>query len=216
MADEILIRPSIRYILDVGVERTGVFLRTLGKKIRRTRKEGELESTDKTKVPKKILDVGCGMKKTPGALGIDQVKLEGVDIVHDLNVFPWADLEDETFDEIIMDDVLEHLDDVIAVIRECYRLLKLDGKLFIRVVYWNHVFAFSDPTHKHFFSEIVFKFFTGEWRPYYMDFRFRDLNIEYIFDRNAMRKFGKSKKRLLKKAYFYCNVIRGLNITLTK
>ncbi|MFX1443667.1 MAG: methyltransferase domain-containing protein [Promethearchaeota archaeon] len=173
------------------------------------------ESAD-IKLNKKILDVGCGQDKVPGAIGIDIADLPGVDIVQDLNVFPWGDFEDETFDEIYMNDILEHLDDPIKVMRECHRLLKSGGKLHVRVVYWNHKYSFSDPTHKHAFSEISFTFFTGERRSYYMDFKFKDLKINYSFDPLAIKKFGKNKKKLLEKANFYCNVINGMNIILTK
>ena len=165
---------------------------------------------------KKVLDVGCGNRKVPGAIGIDIADIPGVDIVQDLNKLPWGDFKDETFDIIFMNDILEHLDDSIKVMKECHRLLKPNGKLYIRIVYWNHKYSFSDPTHKHAFSEITFKFFVGEMRPYYMDFQFSDLNIEYIFDPRAIKKFGKNRKKLLKKAYFNCNIIQGMNVTLTK
>lgn len=58
-----------------------------------------------------------------------------------------------------MNDILEHLDDMMAVVGECYILLKLGGQLKIRITYWNHKNAYSDPTHKHFITEGTFKFF---------------------------------------------------------
>ena len=74
----------------------------------------------------KVLDVGCGDRKTEDALGIDIVGLPGVDIVHDLNVFPWP-LESGSFDKVLMLNILEHLDDTIKVMREVYRILKPGG-----------------------------------------------------------------------------------------
>jgi len=165
---------------------------------------------------KKVLDVGCGNRKVPGAIGIDIANIPGVDIVQDLNELPWGDFNNETFDIIFMNDILEHLNDPIEVLKESHRLLKPNGKLHIRIVYWNHKYSYSDPTHKHAFSEITFKFFVGEMRPYYMDYQFSDLKIEYIFDPRAIKKFGKNRKKLLKKAYFNCNIIQGMNVTLTK
>ena len=55
------------------------------------------------------LDVGCGGNKHgPDWLGIDKRALEGVDIVHDLEVFPWP-LEDETVIRAIASHVVEHI-----------------------------------------------------------------------------------------------------------
>ena len=36
----------------------------------------------------KILDLGCGEKKVNGAIGLDNLQLPGVDVVHELLNFP--------------------------------------------------------------------------------------------------------------------------------
>jgi len=53
-----------------------------------------------------------------------------------------------------MKHVLEHLDDVVKVIEECYRILKPKGILDIYVPYYKSKKAFRDPTHKHFLLRI--------------------------------------------------------------
>ena len=165
----------------------------------------------------KILDLGCGNCKTKGAYGIDITPLEGVNMVYDLNKIPYP-FKDNWVDVIIMNDILEHLDNPIDVIRECYRLLKKGGKLEIRVLYWNHIYNYSDPQHKHVFAPIYFEFFTKDsHRLYYFDFHFDSLKIKYTFDVNAMKKYGPfNRKRLMEKAYFHCNIIDGMHITLVK
>src|SRR5918999_1597382 len=65
----------------------------------------------------RILDVGCGSKKYPGAFGIDLSPQTDADVVHDLNRFPWP-LEDSRFDEILLQDVLEHLREPYGVFAE--------------------------------------------------------------------------------------------------
>ena len=49
---------------------------------------------------KRILDVGCGQNKYPGAVGIDSNPRTQADVIHDLGItpYPFADTE---FDEII-------------------------------------------------------------------------------------------------------------------
>jgi len=162
----------------------------------------------------KILDVGCGTAKVKGSIGIDKVDLPGVDVVHNLNEFPWP-FKDENFDEIYMNDIIEHLDDTIKVMEECHRLLKLGGKLHIRVVYWNHRYSFSDPTHVKFFSEITWQFFTGERRSYYTKALFKMEKFEYIYDAKAKKLF-RSKKLMNFLSYFLCNIKDGMVVTLVK
>lgn len=163
---------------------------------------------------KAILDVGCGSDKTAGAIGIDKIQLPGVDIVHDLDLIPWP-LAKESFDEIYMLDVIEHMQDVVAVINECYRLLKKDGKLFIKVVYWNHKYAWSDSTHIRAFSERSFLPFAGQERAYYSSNHFSDIKISYIFD-SAIPNILRKKKILVFLSKYLCNIVQGINVTFIK
>ena len=36
-----------------------------------------------------ILDLGCGSKKRPGAIGVDINAASGADVIHDLDVLPY-------------------------------------------------------------------------------------------------------------------------------
>lgn len=106
----------------------------------------------------KILDVGCGPNKILGAMGIDKFQYEGVDIVADLNVFPWP-LSDIEFDEIHFNSCLEHLVDIPAVMEEVYRISKPNAKVYISAPHFTSADCFVDVTHKHFFSVFSFDYF---------------------------------------------------------
>lgn len=54
------------------------------------------------------LDVGCGANKQPGFVGIDYRALPGVDIVHNLEQFPWP-LPDKCASLASASHVLEHI-----------------------------------------------------------------------------------------------------------
>ena len=101
----------------------------------------------------KILDLGCGENKVPGAVGLDNVDINGVDILHDLLRFPYP-LNDNSFDIIYLRNVIEHfnLDKINKIMYECYRILKKDGQLFINVPHIFSIAAFTDPTHKQYFT----------------------------------------------------------------
>jgi SAM-dependent methyltransferase len=114
-----------------------------------------------------------------------------------------------------MNDIIEHLDDILKVMEEIHRLLKIGGKVYIRVVYWNHRYAFSDPTHKKFFTETTFDFFTGKKRVYYTTARFKLKKMEYIYDSKAKRIF-RFKRIMDFLSYFLCNVRQGMKVELIK
>jgi len=54
------------------------------------------------------LDVGCGASKNEGFVGMDVRPLPGVDVVHNLEKFPWP-FEDDTFSLVHASHVLEHI-----------------------------------------------------------------------------------------------------------
>lgn len=60
------------------------------------------------KSKKQWLDIGCGASKTEGFIGMDVRPLPGVDIVHNLEKYPWP-FDDETFDLVHASHVLEHI-----------------------------------------------------------------------------------------------------------
>lgn len=105
-----------------------------------------------------VLDLGCGKRKRPGSTGIDMNARSSADIFHDLNVFPYP-LADSSFDEIYLDNVLEHLDNVIAVMEEVHRIVVPDGMVHVIVPYFRSRWAFMDPTHRHFFTVDSFSYF---------------------------------------------------------
>ena len=107
---------------------------------------------------KKILDLGCGNQKKPGAIGIDINPDTNVDVIHDLNKFPYP-FEDSTFDEIYADNVIEHLDNVVKVMEEINRISKPEGLIIIKVPYFRSRYASIDPTHKHHFTLESFTYF---------------------------------------------------------
>lgn len=106
----------------------------------------------------KLLDLGCGKKKRPNAVGVDYSDRHNADIIHDLNVFPYP-LENEEFDEVYLDNVLEHLDNPMRVMEEVHRVCKTNGTVKVIVPYFRSIWAYIDPTHKNFFTVDSFAYF---------------------------------------------------------
>lgn len=99
----------------------------------------------------KVLHIGSGSRVLQGAQTVDILPLSGVDLVHDLDVFPWP-YEDASFDLVYAHNVFEHLEDLVGAMNEVWRILKPQGRLVVTVPYFRSVDAFADPTHEHFFT----------------------------------------------------------------
>ncbi len=130
------------------------------------------------------IDLGCGASKKPGFTGVDILKLDGVDIVHNLTIFPYP-FEDNSVDEIWMDNVLEHLPNPMRVVEELWRISKNATKITIAVPYFRSHYAYIDPTHVNFFGVNWFNYFDS--RHVFqtkMQYSHARLNVDkFVFDR---------------------------------
>ena len=147
-----------------------------------------LSKITKFKKQGKMLDVGCG----PGFF-LDEAKRQGWEVqgndlsawskkyCHEnfgIDVFQGllteARFPDRSFDAIVMNDVIEHLEDPKAVLNEIRRLLKSDGVIYISTPdinsflsrflggrWWGinkyHLFYFSRKTLERLFADVGFK-----------------------------------------------------------
>jgi SAM-dependent methyltransferase len=75
----------------------------------------------------------------------------------DANVDGLKMYEDDCIDGIFAFHFLEHLDDPIAMLRECQRVLKVGAPLTIVVPYYSAQIFAHDLTHKHAFCEDTWK-----------------------------------------------------------
>lgn len=92
------------------------------------------------------LNLGCGRTLKKGYVNVDIVKEKGVDIVHNLNKFPYP-FEDNSVDEIFAQDILEHVEDAKGFIEECWRICKPNASIYVRTVHWSGSVAWTDITH---------------------------------------------------------------------
>ena len=111
------------------------------------------------------INLGAGSDPTAGWINVDMIKLEGIDVVHNLIHFPYP-FEDNSAHEIKAIDVLEHLPPyigedhgVIKFIEECHRILKPGGTLFLQTPGWKAEFLWIDPTHVRGFDIQSMDFF---------------------------------------------------------
>ena len=110
---------------------------------------------------KVILNLGCGRNYIPGAVNVDLRSDVRADVIHDLNQIPWP-FADNCFELVLAFHLIEHMDDVVAVMREIHRVARRGAIVRIRVPHFSSPDAFTDPTHLHQFGYFSFHFFSGE------------------------------------------------------
>ena len=106
------------------------------------------------------LNLGAGNIIMEGYINHDLIKhRKEIDIAFDLNEKEWRRIfnypsfqfemtSENYYEEIRAWDVLEHLDDIINFMDNCWRLLKVDGILDMKVCGWQNPNAHVDITHK--------------------------------------------------------------------
>ena len=104
----------------------------------------------------KKINLGCGSTPKEGYINVDIIDFNWVDIVHDLNEFPYP-FEDDSIDEINMDSIFEHLKDPIKVVEELWRICKDRSKIHIKTSHYASQNAWDDMDHKKTFGAMSFK-----------------------------------------------------------
>jgi SAM-dependent methyltransferase len=126
----------------------------------------------------KTLDVGCGIRKQPGAIGIDRNPASRADVLCDLDHFPYP-FRDDSFDGLTAIHVIEHLDDVIRAMEEFHRLVRAGGAVRIETPHYTDFSSFCDPTHRHHLNSFSLRYFGEDHAGfgYYSRARFREVAV---------------------------------------
>lgn len=143
------------------------------------------------------LDIGCGRHKDIGWVGIDIQPLEGVDIVHDLNMHPWP-VESNSVEQAKAWHIVEHIPPVcvtekgtrrpfIEFMNECWRVLRPGARLDIETPHGASNGFLHDPTHCNPVDELTFEHFDPDQRRYltYQPRPWRIVSLTWTRDGNV-------------------------------
>ena len=156
----------------------------------------------------KKLNLGCGKKIKPGFMNVDIQKSPGIDKSFNFDKFPYP-FKNNTFDYVLIDNVLEHLENPERVLLELHRICKNGAVIRIIVPYWNSKPAFN-LEHKHFFHERSLELLLG---------------VEHSYKDVKVKKFEIKEMKLLpvrlfsfipafirnKLSNYICNVIQAID-----
>lgn len=82
------------------------------------------------------IDLGCGPNKVENCFGVDSYQFEEVDLVCDLNKFPWP-IEDDSFEVVYARQIIEHVDDAVGFLKEIHRIAKNDAEVHIETPHFS-------------------------------------------------------------------------------
>lgn len=126
----------------------------------------------------RVLDVGCGINKKPGAIGVDRNPATAADVLADLDRFPYP-FRDSSFDALQAVHVIEHLSDVIRTMEEFHRLVRPGGEVYVVTPHYTDFSSFCDPTHRWHLNSFSLRYFGEDdaGYGYYSGVRFRENSV---------------------------------------
>lgn len=133
-----------------------------------------------------ILNLGCGTAKIAGAFGVDIAKSDAVDLVHDLDTFPWP-LHNDHFDAVIMKHVIEHLKNIPKTMNEILRVCKNGALVYIETPHYTNNSSWGDPCHHWHLNTSSLQQFVDGKKPVF------EMLLSYISLDGKWKKFGLEK-----------------------
>ena len=163
----------------------------------------------------RVLDVGCGINKYTGAIGIDKNPRSRADVICDLDRFPYP-FQDAAFDQLRAVHFIEHSSDVIRTMEEFHRLVRPGGRICVVTPHYTDFSSFCDPTHRWHLNSFSFRCFGEDHGGfgYYSPVKLREISVrlkllafwrllglEFLVNRfPRFRRFWE---------YYLCFVVRG-------
>src|SRR5436190_21038031 len=161
------------------------------------------------------LDVGCGINKYPGAIGIDRNPSTSADVLCDLDRIPYP-FADNSFDQLRAIHVIEHVSNVIRSMEEFHRIVRSGGIVRIETPHYTDFSSFCDPTHRWHLNSFSFRYFGPDDAGfgYYTKAKFREKKV-YVKLLALWRYLGFEflinwSPRLRRQwEYYLCYIVRG-------
>jgi SAM-dependent methyltransferase len=131
-----------------------------------------------TVATERTLDVGCGINKLPGSIGIDRNPRTKADVLCDLDRFPYP-FRDSSFARLQAIHVIEHVSDVMRTMEEFHRLVRAGGTIFLATPHYTDFSSFCDPTHRWHLNSFSFRYFGSDnaGYGYYSNVRLREIKV---------------------------------------
>jgi SAM-dependent methyltransferase len=109
---------------------------------------------------KNRLDLGCGLNKAPGSVGVDlNPDATAADVIADVNhPLPFRD---NSFDEVRAVHVIEHVHDILKTMAEIHRVTRCGGRVYLVTPHYTDSMSWRDPTHRWHLNTYSFQYWTA-------------------------------------------------------
>jgi len=142
----------------------------------------------------KKLNFGCGKDIRKDYINMDIVKIDGVDVIHNFNKFPYP-FKDNTFEEVYCKHVLESVKELVNVMEELHRICKNGAIIKVYDIYYNCSGVHNDPYLIRSFNDNSFNFLEKDYETsFYTNKDFKIIKRELI-----PTKFGKLFPKLIRR-----------------
>jgi len=155
------------------------------------------------------LNLGCGNKRKEGFIGVDKFQCDAVDQLADLNKpLPF---DESSIEEIWMDNVIEHVQDIPAIMAEVYRICENDAKVTILTPHFSSLSSWVDPTHLHHLSYFSMDHFERQKVSHYTGGGFKVTSRKLSFGGGLMGLMGRLFFKINAKNYEskWCFIFRA-------
>jgi len=156
------------------------------------------------------LNIGCGNKRIEGYIGLDKFECFGADFLCDVEkeALPF---NDNSFTNILLDNVVEHFSKVNKVFKEIYRVSDNGCEIKIITPHFSSLSSWIDPTHKLHLSYFSFDHFCKRESTYYIGSKFEIIEKKLTFPGGMLGVIGRLIFKISPKKYEkkYCFIFRA-------
>lgn len=147
------------------------------------------------------LNIGCGTNCFLDCVNIDLKKNTYVDLIVNAEK-TFLPFKNDSFETVYCKDILEHIE-YINLIKEIHRILIKGGHLIIEVPHFTSRNAYTDPTHKKYFTIETFNFFVkNHIRNYYFDISFSKINkLKITFEPKPFGFINKFLEKIINQSF---------------
>jgi len=159
------------------------------------------------------LNLGCGNKQREGFIGVDRYPCAAANVLCD--VTKRLPFRDNTIEAVYMDNVIEHILDIPALMQEIVRIAKCGARVTVVTPHFSALASWRDPTHVHHLSYFSFDHFAKSSTRHYVGGGLKVVRRKLSFGGGLLGLTGRLIFLLSPEAYEkkFCFIFRASTLT---